>query len=70
ILKILLADDRLDLSWQDGCGHTPLIYSISKGQKAMTKLLLGHSRLYMDNLDPANQIALWHMVQQGNEDLA
>jgi hypothetical protein len=41
ILEILLADDRLDLSWQDGRGRTPLIYSVSKGQTVLTKMLLG-----------------------------
>jgi ankyrin repeat protein len=69
ILEILLSDDRLDLSWQDGLGRTPLIYSVSNGQTLLTKMLLGHANSYVDIRDPDNWTALWHAVHQGDEDL-
>ncbi|RHZ57995.1 uncharacterized protein CDV56_104774 [Aspergillus thermomutatus] len=47
ILEILLEDDSLDLSCQDDLGRTPL-YSVSKGQTALTKMLLGHPRPYVN----------------------
>jgi ankyrin repeat protein len=69
ILQILLANDRLDLPWQDDLGHTPLIYSMLKGQTVLTKMLLGHPQAHVDIQDPDNRTALWHAVHQGDEEL-
>jgi ankyrin repeat protein len=42
----------LNLSWQDGLGRTPLIYSLSKGQTDVAKMLLRHPKPYVGIRDP------------------
>jgi hypothetical protein len=44
MMRVLFGDENLGLSSPDNRGCTPLIYSVSKGQANLVKVLLGQPR--------------------------
>src|ERR1700722_10044357 len=67
VVKLLLAQDDVDINSKDRGGRTPLLWAARRGHEAVVKLFLARDDIDVDSKDSGGRTPLSWAVSNGNE---